>query len=224
MALAWGAFAPVGDRSGKLQMKRILASLVGNALFAAVVVALSSAANATTATWTLNDLSDPMFISLDSGTTSNATVICYNEEACSVQYNDQTTTIAQVIGPSGPLFLTGTYMTPVLESDGSQSDALYTFLDTNTNSFQVYLFSYIESGPQQTCFSDCNGYPTLPPILETGGSQFASQVTWSDGSVDTILFASGVPEPMTLSLLGAGLAGTALLRRRKRQSVLRPRG
>jgi hypothetical protein len=69
------------------------------------------------------------------------------------------------------------------------------------------------SGPQ----------PIVDPTIETGDWQTiaTANVTNVDGIIDTITYQvrsdlDAVPEPLTLSVFGAGLAGCAALRRRKR--------
>jgi hypothetical protein len=55
-------------------------------------------------------------------------------------------------------------------------------------------------------------------ITENGLVQTIGTITWSDGTIDTVEFQSGVtgvPEPASLVLLGAGFLGLFLLRRRK---------
>lgn len=65
-------------------------------------------------------------------------------------------------------------------------------------------------------------------IVENGDVQFAATITWSDNTVDTILFQSDAgpdnptPEPATLTLFGSGLlsmVGFARRRILRRESV-----
>ena len=88
-------------------------------------------------------------------------------------------------------------------------------------SFVVVEFASFDPGPN---FALCNAPPPSTICgVENGTVQTAFQLSWSDGTVDTIQFQSDVepaPEPATMLLLAAGLAGllarSALVRQSSR--------
>jgi hypothetical protein len=112
----------------------------------------------------------------------------------------------------------------ILEADGTLSDTLSV---TGSN---VVIDGTPQAEINVSFLSDIEGL-TLTPLVnatsinETGDWQDpVGTITIFDLSgaplhtVD-VQFRSDAPEPLTLSLFGAGLVGTALLRRRKRKSV-----
>ncbi|MGZ5935581.1 MAG: PEP-CTERM sorting domain-containing protein [Rhizomicrobium sp.] len=56
-------------------------------------------------------------------------------------------------------------------------------------------------------------------LLETGGWQNVSSDFGTGGVTAYVQSDRDVPEPLTLSLFGAGLAGAAAMRRRKNKSA-----
>jgi len=69
---------------------------------------------------------------------------------------------------------------------------------------------------------NCRDFPEFPCIAETGGIQTATELLWSDGTVDTIQFqsdiSSDIPEPSTVMLLATVAGLTMFVGRRRRRT------
>jgi len=106
----------------------------------------------------------------------------------------------------------------LIEPGGAVGD-LFTSL-TNSQGYQVFTFTSVEDGDSFSIPSD----PYLPAnesynvvlLDENGPIDVAPYVFGGDGEGNIMTIQSDVPEPVTLSLFGAGLAGAAAVRRRKK--------
>lgn len=188
-------------------------------LFAAVAVLAMSSPAAMADAWLLqlDDSTETMFSYVyDNGVLNQAPGNCGTGENCSqaagfnVSPSDQTANFSTTFDLFEP---DGTTL-----SDFGTASAFFV-PNGNLQDFALSLNSSNGSGP----FS---GPPAQESFIETGGWQ-----TVATGNVynvdhtliDTITFQvrsslDDVPEPLTLSLVGAGLAGVAAARRRRKAS------
>ncbi len=105
----------------------------------------------------------------------------------------------------------------LLVSLGNCSDAFTMRNDTADGHVDIGFISDGYSTTELALFNAAIDLTTTSYLLETGGWQNVSG-DFGTGGV-TAYIQSDVPEPLTLSLFGAGLAGAAALRRRKKRSA-----
>lgn len=186
------------------------------------LVMMNSAARADT--WTIQDKTETIFTSYWGSLVENMdwfqSIVPensgYDSGEVEVDWFRYSTYITQMIGPDGSVIPVGQgfYYEQFLEPGGGLSDSVY--VANILNGAKVLFFSESENGGSPTCLYPCSfPFTPLTPVLETGTYQLLTQVTWADGSVDTVNFISDVPEPSGVMLLVTMLAGTVLYGRKR---------
>jgi len=111
------------------------------------------------------------------------------------------------------------------------------FNDSNPAAFtSAFSGLNLDNGTNNSTFQNANTYQTFASLQTTFGADLINDVTFAvdggfaaNGAQDLTLSAldlngvnllapSAVPEPLTLSLFGAGLAGAAAIRRRRKKA------
>jgi hypothetical protein len=150
---------------------------------------LFAAASANVDTILFNDLSDALSITTTS--TRVSFVLCGlepNSEFCNLALDRPGV-------PPATLLSAPTASITIAEAGSTAASDRIFYSAGSIGPVTTNLVSDVDSGPPfATCLlTDC--------LRETGGVQTAFQLFWSDGTVDTIQFQSGIAEPPSWTLL-----------------------
>lgn len=154
-------------------------------------------------TITFNDLTDNVFITTTSARVTG--VSCGTNslsEFCLLTLNPPSSTA---------ILLSSSSATLGIAEDGSTSgsdEILYGQI-VGTQILPFNFFSDLDPGATIITCSP----PITNCLMETGALQTAFQLFWSDGTLDTIQFQSGIPEPASWLLLFVGFVALEISKR-----------